>query len=94
MALFAKFILFFKNLRFIRLLIANRFYIYGIIISAALCFAAGFHYGWKIKSSFDDIENLKVVEDNIDIREKQNAISNRNYDSDGFRSNVLRRGKL
>lgn len=86
--------LYLKGLRVAKFIIANQSM---ILIGAGLLllvFIGGFYYGWKTKTAFTAISNSKEVRENIELRRKQNEISNRNYDSSGFRNDILRGGRL
>lgn len=65
-----------------------------LIGGAALMFGSGFAAGYKIKGAFQDQKNLGVIERDLKTIESQHEIDAHSYDSDSFRNDVLRRGRL
>jgi hypothetical protein len=85
-------ILFIKNAIFF--LKNNRFKIYLYAGIFAFAFCLGGFYGWKAKGVFCKANDLKIIERKINTRSLQDEIQSMPYDSDSFRNDVLRRGRL
>lgn len=72
----------------------NRFMIYAFIAAIACSLAVGGYMGWKIKGYFQASKNMKVIENDIETREKQDEANSISYDSSSFRNGILRQGRL
>jgi formate hydrogenlyase subunit 3/multisubunit Na+/H+ antiporter MnhD subunit len=72
----------------------NRFMLYAMVAIAVMCLFGGFYSGWKLQKILQTSANMKVIERDVNIREKQDEVDSISYDPDSFRNGILRKGRL
>lgn len=82
-----------QYMKILNVLITNRFWIYAFIAGIFLAFLSGFWASWKIQKAFTTTANMKLIEKDLKIKEKQDEIDSIPYDSQRLIS-VLRSGEL
>lgn len=63
---------------------AKRFYIYGLVAVAGVCFFFGGYLGWKTKGHFQMSANMKAIEKDLELGEEHDEIRNNAPDYSGL----------